>query len=121
MRTLRDICNEINSHLSALIDLNNEIISVHTISNDKPDCTGNGSQLKTVHKRRLRLELKFLIKSGVDTFGTEISIKEFAKKTGIAESLLYREPYSTYFKNARKEYEKNRKAELATDSKTIQR
>ncbi|MDR2441838.1 MAG: hypothetical protein LBE12_20985 [Planctomycetaceae bacterium] len=113
MRTLRDICNEINTHLSALIDLNNKIVSVHTISNDRPDCTGNGSQPKTVHQKRTRLELKFLIESGVDTFGTEISIKEFAEKTGIAESLLYRKPYSTYLENARKEYEKNRKVELA--------
>ncbi|MDR2441576.1 MAG: hypothetical protein LBE12_19615 [Planctomycetaceae bacterium] len=96
MRTTHDIRNDMDFHLLQLRVLFAEMASLQTTPNNCPDVTGNDSQPKTVHKRRSRLELKFLIESVVDTFGTEISIKELAKKAGIAESLLYREPYSTY-------------------------
>ncbi|MDR1963437.1 MAG: hypothetical protein LBQ50_06635 [Planctomycetaceae bacterium] len=121
MRTILDISNDINFHLSKLKELSAEVVSVYTTPNDCPDFTGtNCSQPKPTRKRRKRIELKLLIEAAVDTFGAEIPIKEFAEKAGLAESLLYREPYSTYLEKARKEYEKKRNAERVADYKTIQ-
>jgi hypothetical protein len=121
MRTLLEISNDINFHLSKLKELSAEVVSVHTMPNDSLDFTEIvGSQPKTIRKRRSRRELKFLIEAAVDTFGGEITNKEFAEKAEIAESLLYREPYSTYLEEARKEYKKKRNAERTVDYKTKQ-
>jgi hypothetical protein len=120
MRTLLDISNDINFHLSKLRELSAEVVSVHTTPNDRPDFTRSDSPPPPLRKRRTRLELKLLIEAAIDTFGIEISNKEFAEKAGIAESLLYREPYSTYLEEARKEYEKKRNAERSADYKTKQ-
>ncbi|MDR2346254.1 MAG: hypothetical protein LBE18_09325 [Planctomycetaceae bacterium] len=120
MRTILDISKDINFHLSKLRELSAEVVSVHKTAADGTDFNENGSIPKAVRKRRTRVELKILIEAAVDAFGGEISTKEFAEKAGIAESLFYREPYSTYLEAARKEYEKKCNAKRAAIYKKIQ-
>ncbi|MDR2346695.1 MAG: hypothetical protein LBE18_11560 [Planctomycetaceae bacterium] len=106
MRTILDISNDINFHLSKLRELSAEVVSVHTTANENTDFKGNHSLPKTVRKRRTRTELKLLIEAAVDTFGAETTDKLIAEKCGIAIAMIYREPYATYLTEAQKEYKK---------------
>jgi hypothetical protein len=117
MRTILDISNEINFHLSKLRELSAEVVNVHTTPNDSPDFTGSSSQPKTVRKRRKRGELKLLIEAMVDTFGVETTDKLIAEKCGISIAMIYREPYATYLTEAKKEYKKKQNAKRTADFK----
>jgi hypothetical protein len=117
MRTILDISNDINFHLSKLRELSAEVVSVHTTPNDSPDFTGNTSQPKNVRKKRTRIELKLLIEAAVDTFGGETTDKLIAEKCGISIAMIYREPYATYLTEAKKEYKKKQNAKRTADFK----
>jgi hypothetical protein len=68
-------------------------------------------------KRRTRNELKTLIEAAVETFGENTTDKLIAEKCGISIAMIYREPYSTYLAEAKKEHKKKKNAEQAADYK----
>jgi hypothetical protein len=117
MRTLLDISNDINFHLSKLRELSAEVVSVHTTPNDSSDFTRSDSPLPPLRKRRTRLELKLLIEAVVDTFGGETTDKLIAEKCGISTAMIYREPYATYLTEAKREYKKKQNAKRTADFK----
>ncbi|MDR3233910.1 MAG: hypothetical protein LBT46_09665 [Planctomycetaceae bacterium] len=66
-------------------------------------------------KRRTRTELRLLIESAVSTYGADTTDKFIAVYAGISVPMIYKEPYSTFLNEARKEYKRQQAAERSSE------